>query len=125
MSTIFHFFNDIALKHEHFISLEKLKDFPFDARLLHVDTAAADTESGQFPDRILRIDPDGRGGELIEFKDSRSYSIASFNSTIPAGQKDLRDLFADQGTRRFTAPRSRGGHRSFLSARCVLFDSRA
>ena len=31
-------------------------------------------------------------GELIELKDSKSYSVASFNSTIPTGEKDIRKL---------------------------------
>jgi len=29
------------------------------------------------------------GGELIELKDSKSYTVSSFNSTIPSGQKEI------------------------------------
>jgi hypothetical protein len=32
------------------------------------------------------------GGELIEIKDSRSYTIPSFNSIIPAGKKKIEEI---------------------------------
>ena len=32
------------------------------------------------------------GGELIEFKGSKTYNIASFNSTIPTGTKAISDI---------------------------------
>lgn len=40
----------------------------------------------------IRITPDSdlfTGGELIELKDSDSYTVSSFNSTIPTGRKDI------------------------------------
>ena len=50
---------------------------------------------GKFPDLAIKLNHDDRlfsGGELIELKDSKSYSVASFNSTIPIGEKDIRKL---------------------------------
>jgi hypothetical protein len=32
------------------------------------------------------------GGELIELKDSNSYAVASFNSTIPSRSKRIADI---------------------------------
>lgn len=50
---------------------------------------------GIFPDLVLRLNGDQSiftGGELIELKESKSCSIASFNSTIPTGEKAIDDL---------------------------------
>ena len=33
---------------------------------------------------------------MIELKDSKTYSVASFNSTIPTGEKDVKKLIAGQ-----------------------------
>jgi hypothetical protein len=40
--------------------------------------------------RLNHDDPELKGGELIELKNCKSYTIASFNSTIPTGRKDIR-----------------------------------
>jgi hypothetical protein len=48
-----------------------------------------------FPDIVLRLNDDRTlftGGELIELKESKSCNIASFNSTIPTGEKAVQDL---------------------------------
>jgi hypothetical protein len=48
-----------------------------------------------FPDIVLRLSDDRTlftGGELIELKESKSCNIASFNSTIPTGEKAVQDL---------------------------------
>ena len=51
---------------------------------------------GKFPDLAIKLNHDDglfSGGELIELKDSsKSYSVASFNSTIPTGEKEIRKL---------------------------------
>ena len=50
---------------------------------------------GKFPDLAIKLNRDDlifSGGELIELKDSKSYSVASFNSTIPTGEKDIWKL---------------------------------
>lgn len=66
-----------------------LESFDYDKRLL------ASFSKGTFPDVILKTnikDPNFSGGEFIEFKNTRSYSISSFNSTIPTGTKPFGTL---------------------------------
>lgn len=57
---------------------------------------------GKFPDLVLRTnqnDPLFQGGEFIEIKDAaKSYSIPSFNSTIPSAYKNVREYIAQTGT---------------------------
>ncbi|MDR1493537.1 MAG: hypothetical protein LBT05_12565 [Planctomycetaceae bacterium] len=51
---------------------------------------------GVFSDLVIRLNPSGlqfTGGEIIELKDSKSYSVSSFNSTIPTGQKEIEKIF--------------------------------
>ncbi len=51
-------------------------------------------EDGRFPDYAIRVNfgSDPTGGELIELKDNRSYTVSSFNSTIPTGIKKIEEL---------------------------------
>lgn len=51
-------------------------------------------DSGVFPDFLLGLDANATfgNGTLIELKDSKSDSIASFNSTIPTRFKSLNDV---------------------------------
>ncbi len=89
-ASIYHFFknlvdNKIALK-----SIAKLDDFDFDEKLLSCKRV------GQFPDLAIRICKDNElftGGELVELKDSKSYTVSSFNSTIPTGKKEIAKVF--------------------------------
>jgi hypothetical protein len=63
-----------------------LGSFPFAAEMMSCQN------DGVFPDLAIRIntcDPLFTGGELIELKDSASYSVSSFNSTIPTGTKEI------------------------------------
>jgi len=105
MPSIFHFFGDLVAKRDHFLTDAKLEDFPFD------DSMLSCRRKGRFPDLAIRINQNKSGnplldgGELIELKDSKSYSVASFNSTIPTGAKKIADLvssgkLADQMTER-------------------------
>ena len=88
--SIYHFFTDLCEKKEEFLSENKLEDFPFDKQILSC------VGNGKFPDLAIKLndgDEQFTGGELIELKDSkRGYSVASFNSTIPTGEKDIRKL---------------------------------
>ena len=91
--SIFHFFKDLCEKRDLFSSLEKLDDFPFDEKMLSC------RRSGQFPDLAIKIgktDELFRGGELIELKDSKSYTVSSFNSTIPTGRKNINKIVKSQ-----------------------------
>lgn len=89
--SIFHFFADLAEKKEFFREDGKLEKFPFDKNLIETEWA------GKFPDIMLRVnhkfinDTLLCGGEFLELKDCKSYTVASFNSTIPTGEKNLAD----------------------------------
>jgi len=86
MYSIFHFFKALVENRSQFLSISELEDFPFDTALLSC------RNRGQFPDMAIRISPDNdlfTGGELIELKDSKSYTVPSFNSTIPTGKKEI------------------------------------
>ena len=87
--SIYHFFADLCGKKEEFLSENELESFSFDEQML------ACTNKGIFPDLAIKLNDDDEqftGGELIELKDSKTYSVASFNSTIPTGEKDIRKL---------------------------------
>ncbi|MGI8470151.1 MAG: hypothetical protein ACR2N3_17050 [Pyrinomonadaceae bacterium] len=85
-SSIFHFFKNLVENKNALESIAKLDDFPFDENLLSCKRV------GQFPDLAIRISKDDElfsGGELVELKDSKSYTVSSFNSTIPTGKKEI------------------------------------
>ena len=88
--SIYHFFADLCQKKQEFLSERKLEGFPFDKQILSC------VGDGKFPDLAIKLndgDEQFTGGELIELKDSKKgYSVASFNSTIPTGEKDIRKL---------------------------------
>lgn len=94
MGSLFHFFNDLISKRQDFFTVQKLEQFPFDDMMLSC------RQKGRFPDMAIKINRDYantpntllKGGELVELKDSQSYTIPSFNSTIPTGQKRIVDL---------------------------------
>lgn len=59
---------------------------------------------GIFPDLAIRLNEDRSvftGGELIELKDSNSYTVSSFNSTIPTGSKAVADIITGEYSRIF------------------------
>ena len=69
-------------------SLERLKDQGIAKKILY-------SESQQFPDFIFKGQrKKGKifGGAILELKDSKSASIASFNSTIPTKYKSLEEV---------------------------------
>ena len=88
--SIYHFFADLYRKKVEFYSVEKLDSFSFDTQMLSC------INIGRFPDLAIKLNHNNHefsGGELIELKDSRkSYSVASFNSTIPTGEKEIQKL---------------------------------
>ena len=88
-NSIYHFFADLCQKKGGFIAQNKLAAFPFSEQMLSC------VNKGKFPDLAIKLNRDDSvfsGGELIELKDSKSYSVASFNSTIPTGEKDIHEL---------------------------------
>lgn len=89
MYSIYHFFADLHRKRHLFQSVEQLEDFRYDFELLSCSS------TGKFPDMAIRVNPTGfptSGGELIELKDSKSFTVSSFNSTIPTGKKSIETL---------------------------------
>jgi len=89
MNSIYHFFKEIYLKKKYFLSTKSLEQFPFPQHLLSC------VNKGKFPDLAIKLNKDRKtftGGELIELKDSESYSVSSFNSTIPSGEKEISKI---------------------------------
>jgi hypothetical protein len=87
--SIYHFFADLFLKKRDFTSQNPLDTFSFNQEMF------ACVNKGRFPDLAIKLNHNDSifsGGELIELKDSQSYSVASFNSTIPTGEKDVQKL---------------------------------
>lgn len=67
---------------------DQLKAQGIEKRLLY-------SESQQFPDFLFKAKKTGEkyvGGSLIELKDSKGGSIASFNSTVPTKYKSLEEI---------------------------------
>lgn len=87
--SIYHFFQSIIQQKLFLKKVKKLDKFPFDKKLL------ACRNKGVFPDLAIRLNKDRKiftGGELIELKDSDSYNVSSFNSTIPSRSKKIEDI---------------------------------
>lgn len=89
MYSIYHFFKDINDKRRYLKLAESFKYFPFDTSLFSFVNKTA------FPDMIIRLNKNNTvftGGEFIELKDSRSYTMLSFNSAIPTGKKEVKRI---------------------------------
>ncbi len=94
-SSIYHFFKTLVEKKDSLKSTVKLDDFSFDEELLSCKCV------GQFPDLAIKIcknDELFTGGELVELKDSKSYTVSSFNSTIPTGKKQIEKIFKSKNS---------------------------
>jgi hypothetical protein len=86
MYSIYHFFKHLVENKIFFASENSLDEFPFDENMLSCKNR------GVFPDLAIRLNTGNNifsGGELIELKDSKSYNVTSFNSTIPTGKKEI------------------------------------
>lgn len=95
MYSIYHFFRSLVEKKGYFLKTKKLDEFPFDERLLSC------RNEGIFPDMAIRLNKDKSiftGGELIELKDSDSYTVSSFNSTIPSRSKEISKIITSEGS---------------------------
>lgn len=87
-SSVYHFFK-FLVDNPNLKSTSNLEDLDFD------DSFVSSTSKGLFPDLAIKINVDDdvfAGGELIEFKGSQTFNIASFNSTIPTGKKAICDI---------------------------------
>lgn len=95
MYSIYHFFKSLVKQKESFLEIDKLENFPFDEFLLSCKNI------GIFPDMAIKLNKENElftGGELIELKDSVSYSVSSFNSTIPTGKKDISKVISSENS---------------------------
>ena len=93
MFSIFHVFADLVKNQEKLFAKGNIEKFPFNGKMFSC------RRTGNFPDIVIRVNAEPAknmllsGGELIEIKDSISYGkISSFNSTIPAGAKHLKEM---------------------------------
>ena len=95
MYSIFHFFCSLVNNKSYFKTISKLEKFPFDEQLLSCKNA------GQFPDLAIKINFSHSlftGGELLELKDSDTYGVSSFNSTIPTGKKEIAKVIKGENS---------------------------
>jgi len=79
---------------------------------------------GKFPDMAIKINPSDTnfsGGELIELKDSKSYTVSSFNSTIPVGQKKISDVISGENDKIKLQMEEAGNHIDSLPVRGVFY----
>ena len=93
--SIYHFFKSLVENKDTLRDITVLDDFPFDEKLLSCKRI------GQFPDlaiRMCKTDEMFTGGELVELKDSQSYTVSSFNSTIPSGRKEIAKVVRGENT---------------------------
>ena len=93
--SIYHFFKSLVENKDLLRGIEVLDDFPLEKSLLSCKRV------GQFPDlaiRICKTDELFNGGELVELKDSKSYSVSSFNSTIPTGTKEIAKVIKGENS---------------------------
>ncbi|MDR3243390.1 MAG: hypothetical protein LBT79_01435 [Elusimicrobiota bacterium] len=118
MYSIYHFFKHLIDNKQYFKRIEKLEEFPFDNSMLSCKNA------GQFPDLAIKINIDNAiftGGELIELKDSKSYTIPSFNSTIPSGQKEISKVIKTANSSIKKQMEEAGNHIDLLPLREVFY----
>lgn len=118
MYSIYHFFRDLVNKKDSFLTVTKLEEFPFDKNLLSCES------KGKFPDVAIKVNQDKQiftGGELIEFKDSKSYNISSFNSTIPTGKKEITQILTGKNNKIKQQMESRGDDIFSLPIRDVYY----
>ncbi|MFH1050187.1 MAG: hypothetical protein V1779_04560 [bacterium] len=118
MNSIYHFFKSLNTKKEFFLNLDKLENFPFDETLLSCRNI------GVFPDMAIKLNSDSSfftGGELIELKDSKSYSVSSFNSTIPTRKKEISKIIPSENSHIYTQMENSGNNIYSLPERDVFY----
>ena len=95
MYSIYHFFHSLVQRKHLLKKAKKLDLFSFDKKLLSC------RNDGIFPDMAIRLNKDRKiftGGELIELKDSDSYTVSSFNSTIPSRSKKIEEIITGENS---------------------------
>lgn len=118
MNSIFHFWAHLVQHKSMFPELSELDQFPFDDQMLSCKNR------GVFPDLAIRLNEDRSlftGGEIIELKDSKSYSVSSFNSTIPSGKKNIRKIIPSENSTTFLQMKQSGDDVYSLEERDVYY----
>lgn len=118
MNSIFHFWQSLIKNKAKFTQVNNLDEFPFQADMLSCKN------EGIFPDLAIKINKDNSrftGGELIELKDSKTYSVSSFNSTIPTGKKKIRDVIVSANSAIFKQMQEAGGDVYSMEEREVYY----
>lgn len=98
--------------------MSTLDQFKFDQTMLSCENR------GVFPDLAIKLNTDRSkftGGELIEMKDSKTYSVSSFNSTIPTGKKNIHKIIPSESSKTFTQMRFAGDDVFSLEEREVYY----
>lgn len=118
MHSIFHFWRYLIYGKNGFFQIRNLDEFLFDASMLSCEN------KGVFPDLAIRLNRDRSiftGGELIKLKDSKSYAVSSFNSTIPTGKKNIRKVIPSENSTTFLQMRKAGDDVFSLEERDVYY----
>jgi hypothetical protein len=118
MDSIFHFWNHLVQNKNSFFRVSKLDKFKFDKKILSCEN------QGVFPDLAIKLNKDRSkftGGELIEMKDSQTYSVSSFNSTIPSGKKNIRKIIPSEKSKTFLQMKEAGDDVFSLEERDVYY----
>ena len=118
MYSIFHFWKHIVQNKGALSRVDNLSAFKFDPNMLSCQN------KGVFPDLAIRLNKDRSlftGGELIELKDSKSYVVSSFNSTIPTGQKNIGKVIPSQHSTTFIQMKKAGDDVFSLEERDVYY----
>jgi hypothetical protein len=118
MYSIYHFWKHLVYKKSLFPKVKKLSKFSFSKKML------SSVGGGLFPDLAIKLNQDRSlftGGELIELKDSKSYSVSSFNSTVPTGKKNIRKIISSERGKIFAQMRKAGDDIYSLEERDVYY----
>lgn len=82
------------------------------------------SNKGVFPDFAIKLNktaPRFTGGELVELKDSKTYVVASFNSTIPMGKKKISQIIPSEKSAIFRQMQKAGDDVFSLEERDVYY----
>lgn len=118
MYSIFHFWEHLVNNKKRFSGVKNLDKFPFKHDMLSCEN------KGIFPDFAIKLNKNRAqftGGELIELKDSKTYVVSSFNSTIPTRKKNIRDIISSENSLIFQQMQKAGDDVFSLEERDVYY----
>lgn len=118
MYSIFHFWMHLVDNKISLSQIGNLDHFAFNTSMLSCEN------KGVFPDLAVKLNEDRSmftGGELIELKDSKSYTVSSFNSTIPTGKKNIHKVIPSESSATFLQMKAAGDDVFSLEERDVYY----